>query len=249
MKKPQKGKLYMPSSDVYHIHSSVATGMLNKFDMPEFVKLRWIAMRKQVQIAFFCNSLSVWEETTYKKCGKHALSDFRHLITETMKTAYLPEVEKYYNCPVLDFYFFEPCYKQRMVYGFTAKIFAAPLFKSVDSWHAPLEEKLASALATYIRQQYGRGPGQTSVALLDNRVLVFSVTGLLAPFTKNFVESDTVARNVTTKMLEKLFAEAIEFVCRDQYRQTYESFFEIDVSGNQMIALVLVAPLTQEDLG
>lgn len=248
MKKPQKGKLYMPSSDIYHIHSSVATGMLNKFDIPEFVKLKWIAMRKQVQIAFFCNSLSAWEEATYKKYGRHALFDFRHLITETMKTAYLPQVEEYYKCPVLDFYFFEPCYKQGMVYGFTAKVFEAPLFKSIDSLHAPLEEKFASALASYLRQQFGRGPGQTYVSLIDNRVLVFTMTDLLAPFPKKFVEKDADAMKVTTEMLKTLFAEALEVVCREHYGQIYDSFFEIDINENKMIALVLVAPLTQQDL-
>lgn len=230
------------------MHSTVADGMLSNFDMPKFVNLRWIAMRKQVQISFFSNSLSAWDEMTYTTYGKHSLLDYRQLIVKTMKAAYLPQIEDYYNCKILNFYLLEPCFTESKIYGFTAKVFAASLFKSIDPWHAPLEEKLASALATYIRQQYGRGPGQTSVALIDNRVLVFMVADLLSDFQKNFAETDTVAMNVTTKMLKNLFVEAIEVVCREQYRKTYESFFEINIVENQLLALILIEPLTEEDM-
>ncbi len=248
LKKSQNGKLYRHTSNLYQMHSTVADGMLSNFDMPKFVNLRWIAMRKQVQISFFSNSLSAWDEMTYTTYGKHSLLDYRQLIVKTMKAAYLPQIEDYYNCKILNFYLLEPCFTESKIYGFTAKVFAASLFKSIDPWHAPLEEKLASALATYIRQQYGRGPGQTSVALIDNRVLVFMVTDLLSDFQKNFAETDTVAMNVTTKMLKNLFVEAIEVVCREQYRKTYESFFEINIVENQLLALILIEPLTEEDM-
>ncbi len=249
MKKNEKDILNSCETELFSIHSSFAEDMRYKFNIPEFVKLRWLAMRKNVQIAFFCNSLSEWDKITYNVYGKaHTFLDYRELIIKTMKATYLPELEEYYKSKITNFYIFEPHCTEQTIYGFTTKIFEKPLFKSIDAIHAPVEEKLSSSLATYIKKQYGRGPGHTSAAILNNRVLVLVVTNLIAPFPKKFAESDCSAMIVANRMLKSLFEEAVEFACREQYGETFESFFEIDIVENQMIALVLLEPLTEKDL-
>jgi hypothetical protein len=239
---------FVNRSNLFSVHSEFAAKMRQKLGVPEFVKLRMLAQRKQVQIAFFCNFLPAWEELARKIYGKpHCFFEHRQLIVETMKHSYLPQLEAFYGCSITHFYIFEAHYFDNIIYGFTAKLFSDPLFKDLDAHHAPLEEKLGNAFAARIRQQYGRGPAYTLVAFLDNRFLTFFVNGLLAPFHRRFVETDPSALDITTKMLKELIVDAVDFVCREHYGQTYETFVEIDLAGNQLVALVIVDPLTEQD--
>jgi hypothetical protein len=235
-------------SNLFSVHSEFAAKMRQNLGVPEFVKLRMIAQRKQVQIAFFGNYLPAWEELARKTYGKpHSFFEHRQLIVETMKHSYLPQLEAFYGCSITNFYIFEAHYFDNIIYGFTAKLFSVPLFKDVDAHHASLEEKLGNVFAARIRQQYGRGPTGTLVAFLDNRFLAFFVNGLLAPFHSRFMEEEPSALEIITKMLKELIIDTVDYVCREHYGQTYETFVEIDLAGNQLVALTIVAPLTEQD--
>ncbi len=249
MKQIRKEMIDMNPESLLNVHSSIAAGVFNKFSVARFVSLRWIAMRKHVQIAFFCSSLSEWGLVNRNTDGKpQVFFDYWRLLVKTMQTGYLPELEAYYNCKIAMFQIFEPQYTKNAIYGFTVKVFSSPLFKNFGSHNALLEEKLGSSLAVYIRQQYGKGPGRTSAAILDDRFLIFWVSDLLASFPMKYADIDPEAMMYMSRMLKSLFKEAVEFVCCEQYGQTFESFFEIDIVENQMIALVLLEPLTEKDL-
>ena len=238
-----------PPENLTAIHVSFSEKMRRSFNLPEFIKMRLVASRKQVQIVLFGNNLSAWEELAYKKFGKpYSFLEHRQLIAQTIKEWYLPQLEEFYRTPITHFYMLEPHVQGNFIYGFTIKLFDVPIFKSVDAQYAPLEEKLASALSSRLRQQYGRGPGRVTAALVGDRFLVFVASEMLAPFIRSFIEENPEAADVSVKMLEALMRDAVDFVCREHYDRTYETFVEVDLSGNQLIALALVEPLTSQDL-
>ena len=237
------------STDHTAVHAAFAEKMRQCFSMPEFIKLRQVAGRKQVQIALLGNYLSAWEELAYNKFGKpHSFLEHRQLIAQTMKDWYLPQLEEYYGVAITHFYMLEPHVQGNSIYGFTIKLFDSPIFKMVDPQHAPLEETLANALSSRLRQQYGRGPGKVTAALIAHRYLVFVAGEVLAPFVRCFIEEKPEAAGMMETMLEALMRDAVDYACDKHYGKTFETFVEIDLTGNQMIALAIINPLTSEDL-
>ena len=248
----QKRLNLLPSSviqaNLLSVHAEVAADMRQKMRVPDFIKLRRIAQRKQVQIAFFSNYLSAWEELAHNTYGKpDSFFEHRQLIVEMMRQSYLPQLEAFYGRSITNYYIFEPHYVDNIIYGFTAKLFSVPLFKDVDARHVSLEEKLGNAFASRIRQQYGRGPANTLIAFLDDRFLFFFAEGLLPPFTRNFLAANPNAIEITTIMLKELMLDAVDYICREHFGQTFETFVEIDPTGNKLVALTIVTPLTVQD--
>lgn len=238
-----------PTDDHIAVHAAFAERMRQYFSMPEFIKLRQVAGRKQVQIVLLGNYLSAWEELAYNKFGKpHSFLEHRQLIAQTMKNWYLPQLEEYYGAAITHFYMLEPHVQGNSIYGFTIKLFDSPIFKMVDPQHAPLEETLSNALSSRLRYQYGRGPGKVTAALIANRYMVFVAGEILAPFIRSFIEGTPEAAGMMETMLDALMRDAVDFACEKHYGKTFETFVEIDLAGNQMIALAIINPLTSEDL-
>jgi hypothetical protein len=238
-----------PTDDHTEVHVAFTEKMRQYFNMPEFIKLRQVAGRKQVQVVLLGNYLSAWEELAYNKFGKpHSFLEYRQLIAQTMKNWYLPQLEDYYGTAITHFYMLEPHVQGNSIYGFTIKLFDSPIFKMVDPQHALLEETLSNALSSRLRYQYGRGPGKVTAALIASRYLVFVAGEMLSPFLRSYIEDNPEASSVMEKMLEALMRDAVDFACEKHYGKTYETFVEIDLAGNQMIALAIINPLTSEDL-
>ena len=64
-------------------HIQYMREMHEQYEIPEFVKLQWLAARKNVQVAFFTGPLKKWEQISINEFGKkHPFQEYKNSIVD-----------------------------------------------------------------------------------------------------------------------------------------------------------------------
>ncbi len=232
------------------IHTALVDKTRDRFDMPEFVKISRIFLRKHVQVVFFFKIIGEWEKISLQKYGRTSTyEENRKLFADTAKLVYLPSLESYYKCKIDYFYLLKPHYKNNVMYSFSVKFFEVPLFKSVDSFQSAWEEKLANSFSARYRQQNGRGPSKVTAAILGERFLVIEVVGLLGAFPQRYLAMHIEAMPVLVDLITSQIRDAIEFAWEECYSndKECETFQEVDLPNNRCVVLIITEALTEKD--
>jgi len=245
----KKYEMSWNKSSLLAVHTSLVNKTRRRFDMPEFVKLISISMRKHVQIVFFAAEVSEWEKISLQKYGNpHAYQEHRKLFIDTAQHHYLPNLEAYYRCTVDHFYLFNSHFKYSFMYSFSVKFFSSPLFRQIDPYQTPVEEKLASSFSLRLRLQNGRGPAKVTVSVLDNRFIVFESIGVLSIFFQDYINKNPESTQMAIDMITDLITDAVNFAFQECYQEPFsESFLEVDLINNRVVGLFVRDPLNEVD--
>jgi hypothetical protein len=229
-------------------HSSLFKMKLKEVFITDFARIGFLANRKQAQIVFFGNRILGWEDLALHKYGKrHTYEEQKLLIKDLMNQHYLPHIEGYYTCPIIDYVMFEVHYRDDFYYGFSAKIFESSIFKSIGQHYAGLEEAISNSVSSWLRIQFGKGPSKTVAFLFNDRFLLLEISGLIPPYMQAncLGNKDTLA--VMSKMFNDLMSGAVDFIGNEYYSTKLEKFIDINFGNNQIMVLAVLKSLNQDD--
>lgn len=230
------------TKNVLETHEKLGREMREEYGFPEFLKLRSLTGRKNMQIAFLANPLRQWERLALNDYGaQHSYQLHKNLIGDAMRRSLLPKLEAYYDCRIQHCYLFDPNFSDDYVYSVVLKIFEKPLFKEVEADNAPLEEKLAKLFSRQLRELNGRGPEQSWTTLCKKHFVVFQAKGVLPLLAKEMALQSEETMKVLKKLQESLASKAIDNVCKAEFAMATEKFIEFDIQNNQLVAVAILA--------
>lgn len=97
-----------------------------------------------------------------------------------------------------------------------------------------------SAVSGYLRDRGGKGPQRVAVAIVAEDCLVFSISGLIAPFHQAYA-SNLQRGEFLKEMMCCLANEAVGQAMRGEGLQIAELFTDIDLGDNRILVTALVA--------
>ncbi len=223
-------------------HEKFGREMREEYGFPEFLKLRALRGRKNMQLAFLSNPLRHWERLALDEYGsQHSYQLHKNLIGDAMRRSMLPKLEAYYDCRIQHCYLFDPNIFGDHVYSVVLKIFEKPLFKEVEVDNAPLEEKLAKLFSRQLRELNGRGPEQSWTTLCQKKFIVFQAKGVLPRLAKEMALQSEGTMQVLKKLQESLGSKAIDNVCKAEFALSTKKFIEFDFHNNQLVAVAILS--------
>jgi uncharacterized protein YbcI len=229
-------------------HDSVFKKKLEEVFIRDFARIGFLANRKQAQIVFFGNRILGWEELALHKYGKkHTYEEQKLLIKELMHQHFLPHIERYYCCPIINYVLFGVHYRDDFYYGFSAKIFESSIFKSIGQHNAGIEEEISNSVSSWLRIQFGKGPSKTAAFIFNNKFLLLAVYGLIPPYMQANCLGNTDNLAVMNQIFTDLMSGAVDFIGKECYSDQLEHFIDINFANNQIMALVVLKSLTQDD--
>lgn len=236
------------NSEIFKFHKSQALLTKEAFELPPFLEIQFLVCRKQAQLAFFVSPFAKWESIATAQYGKkHPYDEHRLLIQDVMRKDYLPKIEMYYQCPVEQYYFFEPHYQQGYIYGFSVKVFSSSIFRTVDQHQTSVEEEITNVFSARMRTLNGRGPKNVTVSIMGERFVFFRISGLLGPFYCHYAVDNLQAAMLISNMIKELSADVIDYVCHEYFKVVPEKFIEVDLAENEILALAVIKPLGDQD--
>lgn len=234
---------------MFHIHETLGIATRQHYGFHEMLHLKMLESRKNVQIALLSNSLKDWELISRERYGHSlTLEQNREMLTDIIVEYFVPKIEAVYKTKIDHYYLLQPHIQDNIIYTFSIKLFASPLFKGVDAHQIQTEERFANCISRYIRQVNGRGPERISCSIIANRFLVVCIAGLLSPFGKQYLNQDPTAYNAMQSMLTTLVEEGLDTLCSEEYQLKPEKFIEFDFKHNQIIALAILDDLKIDEL-
>ena len=225
-------------------HGEIEKSIRKRYGFPEIMKARWIANRKNIQIALLSDPLQLWEIEAMKKGNlQHNFSLHREMIMEVVRKEFLASVSTLYPGKAEYFYLFEPSYHQKNIYTFTFKIFDAPIFKAIDSFQVAKEERIVNLLAQSLKKRNGHGPQKIQAAILGKDYLGVVVSKLFPDVLTTDFQSDMEKRKVFEAVNKQALRDAIEEACLSEDEKISEIFIEHDFVNNLWIVLAAMKPL------
>ena len=222
-------------------HIQYMREMHEQYEIPEFVKLQWLAARKNVQVAFFASPLKKWEQVSINEFGKkHPFQEYKNSIVDIIRKTTVPKLEAYYQCAISAYYLFDSKVDATSLYNFSVKIFTSSLFKVVNAHQIAEEGKLATRLSQKIRENFGRGAKQVSTYILRPHVLLFIISDLSPASMPLYLEKNSSSREIWCEMLQETMSQYIENIVNEEYHCSSEVFAEVDWENNKVILLALL---------
>lgn len=220
-------------------HKKIMADVCFKFKFPNMSTNPFIALRKNVEIGFLCCTLMEWErEAVFGYGKKHVFEEYYPVIFDYIKQVVIPHKCEDYSCNIAYFHIFPPFYYGDMICSFFVNFFEKPIFKNFNLLHNALEQEIVTQISTFFRKQNKYGPEQISVAILDDQFVTIMISGLLTPFLREFINTDSDGALIiekifimqTKKVLEEIFIKYFN-------SKTYEPFIYFDKHNDKMIVL------------
>ncbi len=238
---------------LFELHASLGKDIGAQLDVPTAIVLRSLWSRKNMQVSFFSNVLSPWEQAAIQQHNKHSLfEEYFPLYRDITKQKTIPKLEKLYQTPIAHWHLFPPHYQGNYYYSFFLKIFSSPIFKHCQPQMTPQEDQLANALSARLRQQNGRGPSKIQVALTECQLGIFAISGLFPPYSQQFFQSapESPSALATAAVTYSLVQNSLQSLGQEYYQQpACETFIHVDLSNNLVLALILFLPLYFDQTG
>lgn len=241
-------KIEFNEPEAVKFHLKIQSEANKKFLLPDFLKLKFLAVRKNTQISLLFDKLKPWEQAAFENVEQqHPYQIHKRFLHDMLQTCYVPPLEEYYDTKIIDFYLLDLHRHNDFVYSLGVKIFDAPLFKYVNAYQAPAEEKLANLLSKCIRDLNGRGPERVAAYIYEDRFILFVVAGLVSSFLRECAEDDETLEASVHKIMELLISRSLDVVCSKEYDIIPEKFIDIDLPQNQIVSVLSLTPFSIND--
>ena len=227
------------TQDILVYHQNLLSEMRSHYGLPEVYHLTNSVGRKDTQVISMVTSFEKWEQFKNKYTQITSVQQYIQLVMEITWEYLQPKLEEYYGAKIKSWYLLGPHIGKDAVYAYTVKSFDTPLFKTIDAQQGVTEDKLAGMISGYIRDFSGKGPERVTVAILDKRYMVVSISGLIPRYIKDYVWSNNDACLYIRKMLASLLNGAVDYVFQSEYQLVPEKFTEVDFNHNRIVALAI----------
>lgn len=224
-------------------HRTVTEETCRTLQFPKLITNRYLAVRKNVEIALFASTLSEWEGRLVFEYGRnHMYQEYYPVIVDLVKQVTLPRKARDYGCAIQYHHLFAPSFHKLMIYSFSLTFLEKPIFKQFHAQQHALEQNLVAQFSAFFCQQNRCGPEQIDVAIVDNAFLAVQISGLLTPFLQQLSQSDAEAAAFVEKMFLLQAQAALAQIFADNFTaKSGEPFLHFDRAQNCLVMLVMLS--------
>lgn len=204
-----------------------------RFLLPGHYGIYQIVIRKEFLVLFLVSQFD-WKQASL---SRDTLLQDKELITYVVNECMIPQLETYFQTKLQRHCFFEPYIKDGKIWTASAILFEDQIFKDIDKCCGSDERKLASIISGYICKVYEKGPKRIRLAILDNRYIIVSVSGLISSYMKDCAYKDEMSCVIIKEMMTSLVNDAVNIACQADYQVAPEKFTEVDFEHNHIITI------------
>ncbi|WP_196594128.1 hypothetical protein [Pectinatus sottacetonis] len=217
--------------------------MRKYYNLPEMYFLSQFIGRKEIQIGVMETSLEKWEEFKHRFTRIYSINQYTDLMIEMLLEYLKPKLEKYYGEKISFWYFFGPYVESTKIYFYSVKIFNDAIFKNIDTYRGPEEEKFASCISGYIRNLCGKGPRMIKVSLVDSYYMVICAYGVIPDYMREYVYNQEEDYIHIKHMMKYLLNRSVDYAFQAEYDYIPQKFTEVDFQNNHILTLAVIRPI------
>jgi len=221
-------------------HNQLCAEMSKKYDIPNLVELKYLAVSSQVELIIYVEPLSLWDELSMRYNGeKTNWQKHYRLTSELIKKYALPKKEQDYDAKIRYFHFFEPCCMDGKVYNASLKIYDKNIFKHFGRVQGEVDDKIVASISKFFREQSIRGPERVIACTLDEHFIAIAIHGITPPFWQRYQRENADAGVMLKSAVKTLVEEAVLHSLNQQSIMQAQILF-LDFQQEEDIIFVIV---------